>query len=140
MKIVDANVLLYSVDRGARQHRAAKGWLDRSLSGIEPVGFAWIVVVAFLRLSTNPRIYARPLSVEQALDVVESWLSRPQAVVVEPSATHLVNLRSILVQFGGGNLTNDAHLAALALQHRATVVTFDHDFARFEGVAWIEPD
>ena len=140
MKVVDANVLLYAVDTDARHHQAAKEWLDDALSQPEPVGFTWIVIMAFLRISTNSRIYANPLSPDQSLDVVDSWLSQPSAVIVDPGVGHLATLRTLLSHTGaGGNLINDAHIAALAVDNRANVVSFDNDFGRFPSVRWETP-
>lgn len=135
MTIVDANVLIYAVNEDAPHHRAARKWLDDALAGAEPVGFAWTVLLAFLRLTTRPGLFARPLTVEEAVGVVESWLGRPGAVTVEPSARHLSILRGLLGGLGtGANLVGDAHLAALALEHGAEIVSYDTDFGRFDGV------
>lgn len=140
MKLVDTNVLLYAVDRSAPRHDQAHAWLSRALGGTEAVGFCWIVVIAFLRLSTHPSIQARPLSAAQAIDLADEWLSRPPAVVLEPAASHLASLRPLLEATGaGGNLVNDAHIAALAREHGARVVTYDNDFDRFDGVRWEMP-
>jgi len=138
--LVDANVLLYAVNERAREHERARGWLGRALAGGETVAFAWTVLLAFLRLSTHPAVFLRPLAPEQAADVAEQWLAAPAAIAVEPTARHLPLLRGLLVRAGtAGNLVGDAHLAALALEHGATVVSFDRDFARFEGVASRRP-
>lgn len=140
MRIVDANVLLYAVDERSHHHETARDWLDESLSGEEAVGFAWIVVLAFWRMSTSPRIFSTPLTVEQAHGLIEAWLSRPNAVVVEPTSRHLGVLGGLLEGTGAaGNLVNDAHLAALAVEHGATLVSYDGDFARFAGVRWQLP-
>lgn len=141
MKVVDTNVLLYALDESAVQHVPAHRWLSRALRGRETVGFAWIVLVAFMRLSTHPTIQANPLTCDQALDVIDGWLARPNAVVVAPGRLHLRSMRTLLSPAGAaGNLANDAHLAALAEEHKATVVTYDNDFARFSGVTWRTPD
>jgi toxin-antitoxin system PIN domain toxin len=133
--LVDANVLLYAVDERSAHHREAVTWLDRSLSENEAVGFAWVVVLAFLRLSTHPAIFPSPLAPEDALDVVRRWLAQPAATVVEPTPKHLDVLADLLASLGtGGNLVSDAHLAALALEHRSELVSYDADFDRFPGV------
>jgi toxin-antitoxin system PIN domain toxin len=132
--IVDANVLLYAVNRDATQHEAARTWLDRALSGGEPLGFTWVVVLAFLRISTHPNIFRNPLPTKVAFETVEAWLGQPGAMIVQPTPRHLGLLRGLLRPTGtAGNLTNDAHLAAIALEHGADVVSFDADFTRFEG-------
>jgi len=132
VKIVDANVLLYAVNRQSVEHAAAHRWLTGALSGNEVVGLPWVSLLAFIRLSTSRRIFAAPLPPADAMTVVESWLAQPAAVTVEPTIRHSSVLRGLLVQAGtAGNLTTDAHIAALAIEHGATVVTFDRDFERF---------
>lgn len=140
MLLVDANVLLHAVNSDAREHAAARGWLGEALGGGEAVAFAWTVVLAFLRLSTHRAVFARPLTGSQASKVAEDWLSAGPAVTVEPTQRHLPLVRGLLEASGtAGNLVGDAHLAALALEHGATVVSFDRDFARFEGVVVKRP-
>ena len=140
MKLVDANVLLYAVNSPARQHAEASAWIDRALVGQEAVGFAWGVVLAFLRIATHPRIFQRPLTSDDALRRVRAWLTQPTAVIVMPMFRHLDVLAGLLGQVGvGGNLIHDAHLAALAVEHGASIVTYDVDFARFPGVAFGPP-
>lgn len=140
MLLVDANVLLHAVNRGAVEHTTADGWLREALDGGEAVAFAWAVLLAFLRLATHPSVFPRPLAVDQAADVVERWLAASPAVVLAPTSGHLALLRGLLVRTGtGGSLVSDAHLAALALEHGATVISFDRDFGRFAGVSWRLP-
>lgn len=135
MKVVDANVLLYAVNSDAPNHHVARDWLDRSLSGAETIAFTWLVLMAFVRISTHPSILPRPLASSESFDVCELWLSQPGAVVLEPSARHLAAVRTFISSTGtAGNLVNDAHLAAIALDHSAEVVTFDADFTRFKGL------
>jgi toxin-antitoxin system PIN domain toxin len=133
--VVDANVLLHAVNRDSPQHRTALGWLDRALSASEPVGFAWVALLAFVRLTTRAGLFRSPLAHGDALRAVEEWLGAPSAVVVHPTARHLSVLRGLLEPVGtAGNLTTDAHLAALAIEHGAGVASFDRDFGRFPGV------
>ncbi len=135
MKLVDANVLIYAVNRADPKHDRSRQWLDRALSGNETVGFAWLAVLAFVRLSTRAGLFPRPLAVGDAVAVVRAWLGQPISVLLAPTPRHLDLLAGLLVGGGtGGNLVSDAHLAALALEHDATVVTFDHGFSRFSGV------
>lgn len=140
MKLVDANVLLYAVNEDASRHREARGWLDGALSGAASVAFCWVVLLAFVRLSTRADLFPFPLSIDGALDRVQAWLAQPAAVVVEPTARHLGLVRELLAPFGGGgNLVNDAHLAALAIEHHSQIVSYDHDFSRFPQVRWELP-
>lgn len=140
MILVDTNVLVYAANEDVSQHEAARRWLDAALSGGATVGFAWLALVGFVRLCTSARLLPRPLTIEQATSVVDSWLGAPSAVVLEPTADHLGIMRRLLEGARtGGNLVNDAHLAALAIGHGATVVTYDTDFALFDGVDWQLP-
>ncbi|PWJ26215.1 hypothetical protein ATK17_2361 [Branchiibius hedensis] len=140
MKLVDANVLIYAVDSTAQHHAASKRWLDAALNGSETILLPWVSTLAFIRITTNPRLLAAPLTSQQALEVVHAWLQRPNVVAPEPDAQHTRRLAELLAAVGiGGNLVNDAHLAALALQWGATVVTFDSDFGRFPSVSWESP-
>lgn len=135
MVVVDANVLLYAVDRTSVHHERSRAWLDASLSGAEAVGFAWVALLAFIRIGTSPSIVTSPMSADDALGQVEAWLAAPAAVVAEPTVRHAHILRGLLSESGtAGNLTSDAHLAALAIEHGADIVSFDRDFARFGGL------
>ena len=140
MKLVDANLLLHAVDERSPHHGLAKPWLERQLSGSETLAFAWAVLLAFVRLATNPRVFAAPLALEEALDLVDSWLGQPCAAVVHPSDRHSRLLRELLSPLGtAGNLASDAHLAALSIEHGAEVCSGDSDFGRFPRVHWINP-
>jgi hypothetical protein len=140
VQVVDANVLLYAVNEQAPHHAPARAWLNDTFTKRRTIGFAWVVLLAFLRLSTQPGIFPRPLEPDTAAGAVEQWLAQPSAVVLESGDRHLALLTELLKKVGtAGNLVNDAHLAALALEYRAEVVSFDGDFARFEGVSWHQP-
>ena len=140
MIVVDANVLIYAIDEDSSRHREAKAWLESVLSGKEVVGLAWVVLLAFLRLTTRTGISAKPLSIETALDLLSEWLDHPSVSILHPGPQHAHILRTLLLRTGtGGNLTTDAHLAALAIEHGAQLCSFDHDFRRFHGLKWSEP-
>ena len=140
MKLVDANVLLYAVDEGSAHHARAKPWLERQLSGSETFAFAWAVLLAFLRLATNPRVFDAPLSVDEAFELIDSWLDQPPTTVVHPTDRHAAIVRELLTPLGSaGNLTTDAHLAALSIEHGAELWSADADFARFPRVDWRNP-
>ena len=140
MILLDANLLIYAVNQDAPLHRRAKTWLESVLSGQEAVGFPWIVLLAFLRLTTRPGLFRHPLSADIAFDLVASWLAQPSAAIVHPGPRHLPVLRELLRPLGtAGNLTSDAHLAALAIEHGAQLCSSDTDFARFHGLKWRNP-
>lgn len=140
MKLIDANLLIYATDQSSPRHRRAHRWLEQELSGSRPVGFAWVVLLAYLRLTTNPKVFAEPLDAAEAVDIIEGWLAQPCSVVIEPTSRHLAIMRGLIEPFGtAGNLTTDAHLAALAIEHGAELCSADHDFGRFPGVRWMNP-
>ena len=135
MVIVDANVLLYAVDRASAHHERSRSWLDASLAGAEAVGLAWIALLAFIRIGTNPAILPHPMTPDEATGQVEAWLGAPAAVLAEPTSRHGALLRGLLRETGtAGNLVTDAHLAALAIENGADIVSFDRDFARFPQI------
>jgi toxin-antitoxin system PIN domain toxin len=140
MKLLDVNLLLYAVDESSAFHTAARSWVEASLSGPETIAFDWSVVLAFLRLATRARIFAQPLTPTQALDLIDSWLAQPNVTVVHPTDRHSAILRELLEPLGtAGNLTSDAHLAALAIEHGAELCSLDNDFSRFPGLHWTNP-
>ena len=135
MKLVDLNVLLYATNSDSRHHEVSRRWLDWALSGGDTVAFTWIVLLGYVRLSTKVGLFPAPLSVSSAMGQVDDWLAASSAVLVEPTVSHARVLCQLLdVAGSGGNLVNDAHLAALAVEHRCGIVSFDRDFARFPGV------
>jgi uncharacterized protein len=135
MRIVDANVLIYAVNASVPQHAVARDWLDDSLNGTETVGFDWVVLLAFIRITTRPGILSDPLAPAAALGVVEQWLAAPPAQVVGAGVRHVEVLRNLLTGRGtAGNLTTDAHLAAVAIELGAELWSFDRDFAAFPGL------
>lgn len=139
MQLVDANVLLSAANSDSSRHEEARAWLEEALRSPGSIGFAWVVLLGFLRIATSA-IFPRPLTVEEAFALVDDWLTARSSVVVHPTGRHLDLLRGLLAESGAAaNLTTDAHLAALALEHGAEVVTFDRDFARFTGLAWRPP-
>lgn len=140
MKVVDLNLLLYAVNRDSPHHAQARAWLERMVTDEQPVALPWAVLLGFLRLATSARVFHQPLAPDQALGVVDGWLARPGVVALVPGEEHWRILRDLLVQSGtAGNLTTDAHLAALAIEHGAELCSTDSDFARFRQLRWMNP-
>jgi toxin-antitoxin system PIN domain toxin len=141
MKIVDANVLLYAVNSASERHEPSRRWLDAALSGADTVGLAWVPLLAFVRLTTKEGLFPSPLRPSEAMRQVGEWLNAPGAVAVGPGPRHIDILAGLLGDGGaGGSLVNDAHVAALAVEHRGTIVSYDNDFGRFAGVTWQTPE
>ncbi len=140
MKLVDVNLLLYAVDASAPRHDKARAWLEEALSGSEALAFPWAVLLGFVRVATNPAAFDSPLSAEEALAYASGWLDQPVAITLAPSERHLAILGELLGPLGAaGNLTSDAHLAALAIEHGAELYSSDNDFARFAALRWVDP-
>lgn len=141
MRVVDTNVLVYAVDARSPQHAASLAWLDAALDGADDVGFSWNALLGFVRLTTNPRVFPSPLTATEAMSQVHDWLAAPSAHLLNPGVRHPEILERLLVARGtAANLVNDAHLAALAIENRAGVVTYDTDLARFDGVRAKSPE
>jgi uncharacterized protein len=140
MILLDANLPIYAYNTSSPHHRAAERWFEGVLGGSEPVRFSWITILAFLRITTNPRAISRPKATSEVAKIVEGWLRQPLTGILQPTERHLEILHqtAILGQARGPLLT-DAHLAALAIEHGATLCTTDRDFGRFSGLRFVNP-
>lgn len=140
MILVDANPLLFAYDAASPRHEAARRWWEERLSNPQPVGLAWATLVAYVRIGTHPRVFAEPLSLDEARGHVRSWLEPPMVRTLAPGERHWTILDALLESArAAGNLVTDAHLAALAIEHGAVLLSTDRDFARFEGLEWSDP-
>jgi toxin-antitoxin system PIN domain toxin len=140
MIIPDVNLLIYAYDSTSPWHERAANWWASCLSGTTPVGMSWVVALGFVRLWTNARVFSNPMPIDLAASHVESWLNRRVVKMINPGPRHSELVFSFLRAEGkGGNLTTDAHLAALAIEFRGTIHTADTDFLRFPGVRWLNP-
>lgn len=140
MIVVDVNLLLYAVISGFPQHQAARKWWEQQLNGEAEVGLAGPAVFGFLRIATNPRVLVTPMSIEEAIGHVRSWLSRPNVRFLVPGTRHLDLALELLAGAGtAANLTTDAQLAAHAIEMDADMCSNDTDFARFSDLRWVNP-
>ena len=140
MILIDANLLIYAYDPRATEHERSRIWLEATLSGSQLVRFAWMTLWGFMRISTNPRVFDNPLTIAEASDAVAAWLEQPIAGILEPGERHLTVLRELTREGQAfGPMVMDAVLAAIAIEHGATLYTTDRDFARFPGLAWKNP-
>ena len=140
MIVPDINLLLYATIDGFPAHRTARAWWESCLNGEEPVGLPLPVIFGFVRIATHPRVLEAPLRVAQATGMVRSWLEEPHVHVVHPGQRHLELAFGLLEALGSaGNLTTDAQIAALAIEHQAELHSTDRDFARFGGLRWRDP-
>lgn len=140
MILPDVTVLVHAYHSGSSLHARARPWWEATLSASSPVGIAWATALGFIRITTHPRILANPLDPSVACSHVEGWLAQPQVTLVHPGERHAATLFDLLRRLGtAGNLTTDAHLAALAIEHQAELCSTDADFARFPGLRWRNP-
>lgn len=140
MILPDVNVLIHAHNLDSPHHETAREWWNAALSGEEWVALPWVTLLGFIRISTNRVVLRNPWTVDEALKRVEAWLAQPNVRVLHPSDRHAVLLAGLLRALGtGGNLTTDAHLAALAVEHGCTLYPTDADFARFRGVKSVNP-
>lgn len=140
MILVDANLLIYAYVESMTQHNKARAWMDSKLSGPNRVGLPWASLLAFVRLVSNPRVFPRASSVEQAWQAVETLLDCPVVWIPTPTERHREILRTLILSGASySRLIADAHLAALAIEHGLTLQSTDGDFARFSGLRWENP-
>jgi uncharacterized protein len=138
--VVDLNLLLYAINEDEPRHEAARAWWESVLSDDEPVGLAWQVVLGFLRITTHARVMPHPISPTEAVRHVDEWFEQGTVVAIEPTDRHWKVLKELLGPLGtAGNLTSDAHLAALAIEHGARLFSTDNDFSRFPNLRWVNP-
>lgn len=137
MILPDVNILIHAVDADSHKNERIRTWWDQTLSEQAPVFLAWAVILGFVRTTTNPRILGAPLSIGDAAAYVDAWLGQSPVRIVSPQQGHWTLVKKLLQDAGtAGNLTTDAHLAALAIQWDCVLYSTDADFARFHGLKW----
>lgn len=140
MIALDANILLYAYNSAAPQHPVAKAWLERLFAGREPIGLPWPSLWAFLRISTNSRVFPNPIPVQEACATIRTLLAQPGVIALGAGPLHLDLLEQLAVRNGAvGPLVSDAVLAAIAMENGATLATTDGDFRRFTGLSTVDP-
>ena len=140
MLIPDVNILVYAYDADSPRYAQAREWWETTLQQPRIVGLPWNTSVGFIRIATQRGISARPMTVQEAVETVRAWLHHPRVRILAPGERHAEILFDLLLELGvGGNITYDAHLAALAIEYQAELVSTDTDFARFPGLRWFNP-
>jgi len=140
MIIPDVNLLLHAYRLESPQHKVARRWWEETMAGPRPVGLAWVAILGFIRISTHRGVSPIPLSPAEAMLRVRGWLEKPRVQIVTPGDGHKEIFLGLLEKLGtAGNLTTDAHLAALAIEYQAEIASTDNDFARFKGLRWFNP-
>ena len=139
MIIPDVNLLVYAYNDDTPFHAKAKDWWEAQLN-TKAVGLPWAASLGFVRLMTHPKVVSRPLSGQEAVSVVESWLALPQVRIAGPGSQHLAILATLFGDAGkAASLTTDAHLAAIAIEYQAELHSNDQDFGRYSGLKWVNP-
>jgi uncharacterized protein len=140
MTLVDLTLLIAAVNSRAPKHKGARSWWEEKLNGTQEVGLSWLVVLGFIRLTTNPKVMPNPLLLADAIAVVDEWLARPNVKMLQVTPQHWNILQNMLHAVGhGAALTMEAHLACLAIEHDAEIATADEDFSHFPGLKWRNP-
>jgi len=138
--VIDANLLIYAYNEQMPQHMPSRIWLEETLSSNLEVGIPMQAILAFIRLSTNTKLHGPHSSVATALSVIDSWLTQASVQILHPGQRHWEIFRRLSVEAGAsGNLSTDAHIAALAIEYDALLYSADADFARFPGLHWKNP-
>jgi toxin-antitoxin system PIN domain toxin len=138
--LLDANILLYAYDSDAPQHASVSKWLSALIQSEETIALPWVTIWAFLRISTNPRLFANPKSATEVFAIIRDWLALPGVSTLDPGTRHSRILEELVSTCGAsGPMVTDAVLAALALENGATLASTDHDFARFPDLRWVNP-
>jgi toxin-antitoxin system PIN domain toxin len=140
MIIPDVNILIHAHNSNSRLHAAMRDWWEQQLLAPRPVGLAWVAILGFIRIMTNRGTMGNPMPLGKAVRIAQSWLDSPSVEVVNPGERHADILFRLIEEVGvAGNLTTDAHLAALAIEYQAEIASTDNDFARFQGLRWFNP-
>lgn len=140
MILPDINLLLHAYNIDSPRHADARAWWEGLLNSTQPVALSWATILGFIRVSTHRHVLTNPLPISASCANVRAWLARPYVGIVDPGARHAEILFGLLESIGtAGNLTTDAHLAALAIEHQAELHSTDADFARFPGLRWTNP-
>ena len=140
MVVLDANILIYAYFPDTIQHRAMATWLEEQFDGPDIIGLSWQTLCAFVRVGSNGRVWPRPPETKILLDLIDGWLRQPNVIVVQPGSRYPAILRNLVLQSGAtGNLVSDAALAAIAIEHAATLASTDRDFGKFSGLRWVNP-
>lgn len=136
MILPDVNILIHAINKDSSKHDKIRRWWETVLSGVVPVYIPWVVILGFIRISTNRKIFQSPLSIKEACAYVQEWLHRPCVRIAEPGEGHWEIVKKLLEETRNGELTTDAHLAALAMQLNCVLYSTDTDYKRFPRLKW----
>ena len=138
--VPDVYLLVHAMNTESIHHEQAWTWWSGELNGTEHIGFSWSVITGYLRVATHPRIMSKPQSFESAINDIRLWMAVPITLTLAPGPDHWLLMEGLKSGSGrGGQLTPDVHLATLAVKNGGTICSQEADFARFDGVRWINP-
>lgn len=140
MTLLDANILIYAYNADAPEHPQMRQWLSDLFSDSARIGISWLVLWAFIRVATNPRLSPTPKPPAEVFRIVRTLLSQSQVMIMEPGPRHAEILEQLVIDHKvSGSMFTDAALAALAIEHGATLASTDRDFSRFANLRWLNP-
>lgn len=140
MILPDVNLLVYAYNTADPRHERARDWWEETVNGSIPVALPWVTVGGFIRVMTHPRLLVRPMTAPEVTRRVRAWLEVPSVTIIQPGQRFAGLFLGFLESLGtAGNLTTDAQLAALAVEHQAELHSNDADFSRFAGLRWRNP-
>jgi toxin-antitoxin system PIN domain toxin len=137
----DVNVLIYAFRSDTTQHALCKQWLDGIIAADAHFGISPLTLSAVARITTNPRIFRQPSSLEDVFSYSDNLLNQPLCEIMTPGERHWSIFKDICVSTGTrAARIADAWFAALAIEHGCTWITFDRDYARFPKLKWQSPN
>jgi toxin-antitoxin system PIN domain toxin len=138
--VVDVNILLAAHRDDHPHHPVVRPWFEGMLRGTEPFCVPSAVAASFVRLATHRRVFREPTGVADAFAFLRAVFGQPHHLTLGPGESHLDLFERLCLEGDAfGDLAIDAYLAAIAIEHGATLVSLDRDFARFRGLGWQRP-
>jgi toxin-antitoxin system PIN domain toxin len=136
----DVNVLIYAFRRDTAHHETCKPWLDNIVGGDAQFGIYPLVLSAVTRITTNPRIFMQPSPIDEVFAYCDNLLNQPHCEIVRPGERHWAVFTRLCIETNTrGPRIADAWLAALAIEHACTWITYNRDYARFADLDWRSP-
>ena len=140
MLFPDVNILVYAHNLATPEHQACKAWLESALDADDPVCFSWHTILGFVRIITTIRMVPEPLTAKEAMDIADDLMGAPSSQMLVPGDRHFAIFRRLVNETGiSGARLSDAHLASLAVEHGATIVSADRDSRSFDGLKLLNP-
>jgi hypothetical protein len=138
---LDVNILLYASDRTSDRHVRARDLVEACAAGPEILCLAWPTLMSYLRIATHPRIFAAPLSPDEALGNISALIGLPHVRAISELDGFLDAYKHVAGEMPvRGNLVPDAHVATILFQHGVgTIYSNDRDFRKFPSLDVRDP-